>query len=150
MCLFIYADIQQMLLFETELLYKAEVYISTKQFLEYHELLCIWVSYIYMRNANHSSCNIQELLAQTFEQKLYRLKFKIRRDSVNSTQKGEMFWFLNNGTIGRLHFYCGHWLLLALNIWFPSHEALRNLKQKGNIWWYNMRNSIYTNTRASL
>ena len=33
---------------------------------------------------------------------------------------------------------------------FPVTEALRNLKQKGNIWWYNMRDSIYTNTRVSL
>ena len=33
---------------------------------------------------------------------------------------------------------------------FPVIEALMNLKQKGNIWWYNMKNSIYTNIRASL
>lgn len=33
---------------------------------------------------------------------------------------------------------------------FPVIEALRNLKQKGNMWWYNMRDSIYTNTRVSL
>ena len=75
-----------------------------------------YICIIYMRNGNHSSCNIEELLAQTYGRKLCRLKFTIRRDSVNSAQIVEMSGYLNNGALERLFFQCGHVPLLALNV----------------------------------